>query len=224
MLSGSNKRLADRDKLCPAAGFNFSSFQLGTAACSHAGPGYRAWAAPGPKSAGHVICVVRLPLASRGPARVDVATARSGAHVGMQRGGLFPKRMGMNEDLQRELRVLIVGESEQMRKLVREMLTLLGLHDIETATDAADALDRLRSKRGYDLVLADHEMEVATGIELLTLMRIDAAFKSIRFVLMTNGLSQAETDALRKAGEIYLFKPFNMLDLKSAIIAALLSR
>jgi two-component system chemotaxis response regulator CheY len=133
------------------------------------------------------------------------------------------KGLKMPGNFERKLRVLIVSEFEQIQKLVREMLTALGLREVETVSGAADGFDRLRASQRYDLVIADHEMQVVTGLDLLTLMRNDASLKNIRFLLMTDGLSQSEVEALDDAGEVYLLKPFNILGLKSALIAALMA-
>jgi two-component system chemotaxis response regulator CheY len=121
----------------------------------------------------------------------------------------------------RDLRTLVVVESDIMRKLAREMLTLLGLHDVEEVSNAADALERLRTRK-YGLVIADDEMSVMTGLDLLASMLEDKSLKSIPFVLMiSDGLS--DQDAIHDVPVSYLYKPFNVWDMKAAVVIALAS-
>jgi len=122
----------------------------------------------------------------------------------------------------RDLRVLIVVEFDAMRKLVRETLTLLGIHDVEEVSNAADALDRLRARGRYGLVIADNEMQVMTGLDLLASMLEDKSSKSVPFVLLVaDGLS--DRDAPRDVPVSYVYKPFSVWDLKAAIVVALTS-
>ena len=124
----------------------------------------------------------------------------------------------------RDLRVLIVDEFDQMRKLVREMLTLLGFHDIEEVSNAADALGRLRTSGPYGLMIANDEMQVMTGFDLLATMLEDKSLKSVPFVLMvSDGLPDQDVAALQDVPVSYVYKPFSVWDLKAAVVVALAS-
>jgi two-component system chemotaxis response regulator CheY len=123
-----------------------------------------------------------------------------------------------------DVRVLIVDEFDLMRKLVREMLTRLGFHDVEEVSNAADALDRLRSRGGYGLVIVNDELSVTTGFDLLALVREDESLRTVPFVMMiSDARSGPEIAALGVHPASCVDKPFNLWDLKAAIVTALAS-
>jgi CheY-like chemotaxis protein len=53
---------------------------------------------------------------------------------------------------------------------VQRMLQRRG-YNVETASNGADALERLRTRNGIDLVITDQTMPVMTGMELIEQLR-----------------------------------------------------
>ena len=119
------------------------------------------------------------------------------------------------------LSILIVDDYKKMLRIIRNLLKQLGFHNVDEATDGAEALYKLRSKN-YDLVISDWNMEPMTGYELLKEVRSDDMLKALPFIMVT---AESKTDnviAAKKAGvNNYIVKPFNAATLKSKLTSVL---
>ncbi|HPF45676.1 MAG: response regulator [Emcibacteraceae bacterium] len=119
------------------------------------------------------------------------------------------------------LSILIVDDYKTMLRIIRNLLKQLGFHNVDEATDGAEALNKLRGK-SYDLVISDWNMEPMTGYELLKEVRSDDMLKTLPFIMVT---AESKTDnviAAKKAGvNNYIVKPFNAATLKSKLISVL---
>ncbi|MBT5185965.1 MAG: response regulator [Kordiimonadaceae bacterium] len=119
------------------------------------------------------------------------------------------------------LSILIVDDYKTMLRIIRNLLKQLGFHNVDEATDGAEALNKLRGK-SYDLVISDWNMEPMTGYELLKEVRSDDMLKSLPFIMVT---AESKTDnviAAKKAGvNNYIVKPFNAATLKSKLSSVL---
>lgn len=119
------------------------------------------------------------------------------------------------------LSILIVDDYKTMLRIIRNLLKQLGFHNVDEATDGAEALNKLRGKN-YDLVISDWNMEPMTGYELLKEVRSDDMLKSLPFIMVT---AESKTDnviAAKKAGvNNYIVKPFNAATLKSKLTSVL---
>jgi two-component system, chemotaxis family, chemotaxis protein CheY len=119
------------------------------------------------------------------------------------------------------LSILIVDDYKTMLRIIRNLLKQLGFHNVDEATDGAEALNKLRSKN-YDLIISDWNMEPMTGYELLKEVRSDDMLKKIPFIMVT---AESKTDnviAAKKAGvNNYIVKPFNAATLKSKLSSVL---
>lgn len=82
------------------------------------------------------------------------------------------------------LRVLVVDDMEMMRKVTSDQLRSLGISHIEHANDGLAALKALR-QRQFDVVLADWNMPVMSGIELLKRVRSDAMLYALPLIMVT---------------------------------------
>jgi two-component system chemotaxis response regulator CheY len=119
------------------------------------------------------------------------------------------------------LSILIVDDYKTMLRIIRNLLKQLGFHNVDEATDGAEALNKLRDKN-YDLVISDWNMEPMTGYELLKEVRSDDMLKSLPFIMVT---AESKTDnviAAKKAGvNNYIVKPFNAATLKAKLTSVL---
>ena len=119
------------------------------------------------------------------------------------------------------LSILIVDDYKTMLRIIRNLLNQLGFHNVDEATDGAEALNKLRGK-SYDLVISDWNMEPMTGYELLKEVRSDDMLKSLPFIMVT---AESKTDnviAAKKAGvNNYIVKPFNAATLKAKLSSVL---
>jgi len=119
--------------------------------------------------------------------------------------------MGMN--------VLIVDDSSLTRKAIMRIIDMLDLdteHILE-AGDGAEALGILGQNR-VDLVLADLNMPVMDGIEMIYHMRGSDDTRHIPVVIVSTESSQTRLEKLLSDNvKDYLHKPFKPEDFKKVI-------
>ena len=121
--------------------------------------------------------------------------------------------------LKPSLRVLVVDDYLNMRRLMRNMLRQIGVRDSDEAADGPAALDRLR-ERSYDLIISDWNMEPMSGLQLLQTMRGDQHLCRIPFIMVT-GTPEAADRAKEIGAEGIIVKPFSAGALKEALERAL---
>ena len=118
------------------------------------------------------------------------------------------------------LDVLIVDDSAAIRKILQRVLaqTEIPLGTILEAGDGLEALERLRANH-VGLVLSDINMPNMDGIELLTQIRANAAWKSIPVVMITTEGSQEKVmQALQLGASGYVRKPFTPDQIKEKLV------
>ena len=115
------------------------------------------------------------------------------------------------------LRVLVVDDEPMTIKMIGRALRDVCV--VETATDGAAALERLRAGARYALVLCDVMMPRMTGLDLLQILRRDAPAQAERFVFVTGG-ARTMDDARRveAAGVPTLLKPFSRAELVNIVM------
>ena len=117
-------------------------------------------------------------------------------------------------------RILIAEDEEPLRGLVARALMEDG-HEVETAADGAEALDKLQREGGrFDLLLADIKMPVMDGLALALAAARD--FPALPILLMTGFADQRErASGLEALISDVISKPFSVAEIKSAVAAAL---
>jgi len=80
-------------------------------------------------------------------------------------------------------RVLVVDDSLTVRELERKMIESLG-YMVDVAVDGMDGWNAMRAGH-YDLVVTDVDMPRMDGIELVTLIKRDAALKAIPVMIVS---------------------------------------
>jgi two-component system, cell cycle response regulator CpdR len=113
-------------------------------------------------------------------------------------------------------RVLVVDDEEGVRALVARGVSLDG-HQVETASDGAEALETLQAAGGaYDLLLTDIRMPIMDGIALALAAKRD--FPALTILLMTGYAEQRErAKSLEAIVEDVLTKPFGLADLRKTV-------
>ena len=103
-------------------------------------------------------------------------------------------------------RILVVDDEEPMRKLLDEMLTLGG-HEVVTAVDGQDGIERLQKER-FDLIITDIVMPLKTGVDVLKKARdIDPRYPVI---VITGNASEETIEKLIRVGAYeFIVKPFD---------------
>lgn len=115
-------------------------------------------------------------------------------------------------------RVLVVDDEESIRELLSKTLAI-ERYDVDTAVDAAGALDRMRSS-DYDLLIADLKMP---GMDGLTLIRKAKSLNAdLRIIIITGYSSESSAiEAVNLGVNGYLTKPFPIPDVLAAAAKAL---
>ncbi|PKN58354.1 MAG: response regulator [Deltaproteobacteria bacterium HGW-Deltaproteobacteria-14] len=111
-------------------------------------------------------------------------------------------------------KIMIVDDSKIMRLVIRRTLRQAGFDDFEMveADDGREAIDVYERERP-DLVLADWDMPVMGGLELLRHLR--AFDPQVRLGFVTSEQSPESRTTARQAGARFLItKPFTPNDFK----------
>jgi PAS domain S-box-containing protein len=117
-------------------------------------------------------------------------------------------------------RILVVDDEQAVRDVVNRVLTGEG-HKVETADNAADALNKIESKR-YKLILVDIKMPGIDGVELYK--RIQKINKSLarRVVFITGDIMGADTEKFLSETKVaHIDKPFDAEQLSTEVRRAL---
>lgn len=119
--------------------------------------------------------------------------------------------------LGKDIKVLIVDDFSTMRRIIKNLLTEIGITNTEQAEDGATALPMLENG-DFDFVITDWDMPGMTGIELLKAVRADDRIKELPILMVT---VEAQRDQIVEAAQAgvngYLVKPFTSQVLKEKI-------
>lgn len=114
------------------------------------------------------------------------------------------------------MNLLVVDDEETLRSVVSQVLSADGF-EVAEAASGEEALEAFRSQ-SHPLVITDIRMSGMSGIELLT--QIKAHNPDTQVVIMTSHASlDSALTCLRAGAYDYLIKPFESLDLISAVAA-----
>lgn len=106
------------------------------------------------------------------------------------------------------LPVLIVEDDRDTRDVMRSLLELDG-YPVFTASDGAEALERLRGGLRPGIILLDLMMPGMDGFEFINEQRQDPQLSSIP-VIIYSGHYDAKSNAARLGAEAYFQKPIDI--------------
>ena len=113
-------------------------------------------------------------------------------------------------------RILIVEDTEDNRRIMRDLLSNAGFEIIE-AYDGQAAI-AAASKHVPDLILMDIQLPVLNGYEAIRRIKADARLRSIPIVAVTSYALSCDKESARAAGcDRYVAKPFSPLQLLATI-------
>jgi two-component system chemotaxis response regulator CheY len=121
-------------------------------------------------------------------------------------------------------RILIVEDSPTMRSLLASSLEELdGAMKITEAGSGFEALRQLPRDR-YDLVVTDINMPDINGLELVSFVKNNDAYRDIPLLIVsTEGSERDVGKGLQLGADAYLVKPFDPDELRE-IVRSLLDR
>ena len=109
-------------------------------------------------------------------------------------------------------RVLVVDDEIGIVRLIQVNLERQG-YQVETASNGAEALEKIRRERPNLLVL-DVMMPEMNGFELLTIIRSDPALADMPVIMLTAKAQDADVfKGYQLQADMYLTKPFNPSEL-----------
>jgi two-component system chemotaxis response regulator CheY len=116
-----------------------------------------------------------------------------------------------------DMEVLIVDDASAMRRIVRSLFKELGFKNMREAGNGQLALEALKKKKA-DFVVADWNMPVMTGIDLLKAIRADDELKNTPVLMITAEAKQENIIAAVQAGvSNFIVKPFNAQTLQDKL-------
>jgi two-component system chemotaxis response regulator CheY len=121
------------------------------------------------------------------------------------------------------LKVLVVDDDHAMRKVVRTMLTGIGVKTVYEACDGMSGLDAIRA-HAPDLVIVDWEMPGIDGAQFVRMVRSPGEFPMPDVpIIMLSGHSERwrVIEAARIGAHEYLLKPVSTKALRERIVAVL---
>ncbi len=115
--------------------------------------------------------------------------------------------------------ILVVDDSETMRAVIAKSIGHAGvpLGSLFQAANGAEGIEVLH-REWVDLVLADINMPVLSGVEMVARMKADPALVDIPVIIVSTEGSATRLQALMDQGvKGFLRKPFTPEELKKAV-------
>jgi two-component system chemotaxis response regulator CheY len=115
--------------------------------------------------------------------------------------------------------VLIVDDSAAIRKILRRVLQQAEIPtgQVFEASDGLEALDHLK-KQSVNLILSDINMPNMDGLQLLSQIKANPAWKNVPVVMVTTEGSQSKVLEAVELGAIgYVRKPFTAEQIKEKL-------
>ena len=117
-------------------------------------------------------------------------------------------------------RVLVVEDNELNLKLFCDLLRVHG-HVSEPVRDGREAHDRTRAFQP-DLIIMDIQLPHVSGLDLIVLLKGDAALRHIPIMAVTAFAGKGDEERIREAGaEAYVSKPISVMKFIQSVNALL---
>ena len=111
------------------------------------------------------------------------------------------------DDINKEMKILIVDDSVSMRRIVIKFLGNNGFHNVVEAVDGIEALDTVQQVP-VDLIVSDLNMPNMNGLEFLRIVKDDTRTKDIPFIMLTvEAIQKTMNKAIILNVDSYIVKP-----------------
>jgi two-component system chemotaxis response regulator CheY len=114
------------------------------------------------------------------------------------------------------MQVLVVDDSQIMRKIIMGALKKLGVNEIMEASNGQEAIDIVSKDNTIGLVLMDWNMPVMTGIDAVRKIRA-GSIKTPVVMVTTEAEKEKVMEAIKSGANDYLVKPFNHKDIQGKL-------
>lgn len=112
--------------------------------------------------------------------------------------------------------VLLVEDEINIIEALRFLLSREGWQ-VDTHSDGADAVDRIRQMRP-DLVVLDHMLPGKSGLDILGELRADPEFQKLPVLMLTARGQARDREQAEKAGvSRFMTKPFSNIEVITAV-------
>jgi DNA-binding response OmpR family regulator len=127
------------------------------------------------------------------------------------------------EEMIRTVKVLVVDDDYNMRKVVRAMLTAIGVREICDAPDGKSGLQAIRTM-APDVVILDWQMPNVSGAEVMRAVRAPGSFPlpNVPVIVLTgHGERACVAEAMQLGANEYLLKPVSIKALFDRLVSVL---
>jgi CheY-like chemotaxis protein len=125
------------------------------------------------------------------------------------------------------MRILAIDDDQFILQLLKEIISHIGEHTLETAESGSEALAIIRDAPAFDCILLDSQMPKMNGVEVCRAVRLIDGYDQTPVVMLTAMSEKRYIDAAFLAGATdYINKPFEISDLRvrlgviSSLVAA----
>jgi len=116
------------------------------------------------------------------------------------------------------MKVLVVDDSAIMRKVIEQILEMLG-HEAVPAANGVEAFERLKEHDDVRLILLDWNMPEMNGIEFLRAVKDQSDLSMIPVIMLTTESERRKMiEAIEAGAKHYLTKPFQPETLATKIL------
>lgn len=114
-----------------------------------------------------------------------------------------------------DTKILLAEDMNSIREILIEALESIGFKNIVSCKDGADAWELIQNTTpAFELIVADLNMPVSSGLDLLTRIRASEVHKHLPFLMISEVCDQKTIMNTIKCGaDYYLMKPIQAADL-----------
>lgn len=107
------------------------------------------------------------------------------------------------------LRVLVLDDNANMRRLIETILRSVGVSRLSEAASGQQALELMRAGEEFDLILADYLMEGQNGVDFVRTVRREFTKAELPIIIITGYAELVKLDEAKEAGaNDFISKPF----------------
>ena len=124
-------------------------------------------------------------------------------------------------NLLRNMSVQIVDDVKAPRRVLRKLLSEIGITTVTEAENGAEAIASMK-ERMPTLVICDFHLGDMTGVDILKRVRAGESSAQVPFILISSDVGPNDAQLAKEAGVSgYLLKPFSLQNLLSILAFAL---